>query len=89
MYEPNPTAPLDSLPVQNDRLDINYSIQCNAVNGNAILVIHNRPFNLDKIQSTEDGIILKDVTPDIIQNVSRVGGTDNFEIDFTVDDESR
>jgi len=87
VYEPNPTAPLDSLPVKNDRLVFGYSI--NAVKNNADTVLKNRPFNIDKLQSTEDGVILEMKAPDIIENVSRVGGTDNFEIDFTVTDESQ
>jgi hypothetical protein len=87
VYEPNPTAPLDSLPVKNDRLVFGYSI--NAVKNNADTVLKNRPFNIDKMQSTEDGVILEMKAPDIIENVSRVGGTDNFEIDFTVTDESQ
>ncbi|HSL87911.1 MAG TPA: hypothetical protein VK870_01270 [Ignavibacteriaceae bacterium] len=87
VYDPNPTAPLDSLPVKNDRLAFGYSI--NAVKNNADTVLKNRPFNIDKIQSTEDGIILEMKAPDIIENVSRVGGTDNFEIDFTVNDETQ
>lgn len=87
VYEPNPAAPLDSLPVKNDRLVFGYSI--NAVKNNADTVLKNRPFNIDKLQSTEDGIILEMKAPDIIENVSRVGGTDNFEIDFTVNDETQ
>jgi hypothetical protein len=87
VYEPNPTAPLDSLPVKNDRLAFGYSI--NAVKNNADTVLKNRPFNIDKLQSTEDGIILELKAPDIIENVSRVSGTDNFEIDFTVNDETQ
>lgn len=87
VYEPNPAAPIDSLPVKNDRLVFGYSI--NAVKNNADTVLKNRPFNIDKLQATEDGIILEMKAPDIIENVSRVGGTDNFEIDFTVSDESQ
>ncbi|MBS4033060.1 MAG: hypothetical protein KGZ85_01230 [Ignavibacterium sp.] len=87
VYEPNPSAPLDSLPVKNDRLAFGYSI--NAVKNNVDTVLKNRPFSIDKLQSTEDGIILELKAPDIIENVSRVSGTDNFEIDFTVNDETQ
>lgn len=87
VYEPNPAAPLDSLPVKNDRLVFGYSI--NAVKNNADTVLKNRPFNIEKLQSTEDGIILEMKAPDVIENVSRIGGTDNFEIDFTVNDETQ
>ncbi len=87
VYEPNPAAPLDSLPVKNDRLVFGYAI--NAVKNNVDTVLKNRPFDLKKLQSTTDGIILEMKAPDIINNVSRIGGTDNFEIDFTVNNESQ
>lgn len=87
IYDPNPNAPPDSLPSAGDRLTINYSI--NAIKNSADTVLQNRPFYFDKVQSTQDGIILKMMPPDIINNVSRVGGTDNFEIDFTVNDETQ
>lgn len=87
VYDPNPTAPLDSLPVKNDRLAFGYSI--NVLKNGSDTVLINRPYDIEKIQATEDGIILEMKPPDIIDNVSRVGGTDNFEIDFTVDDEAQ
>jgi len=87
LYDLNPNAPLDSLPSKNDRLTINYSI--NAVRNNSDTVLSNRPFSLNQIQSTTDGVILELKPPDIIESVSRIGGADNFEIDFTVDDEAQ
>ena len=87
IYDPNPTAPTDSLPASNDRLTINYSI--NVVRNNTDTILSNRPFDLKQIQSTSDGVILELKQPDIIESVSRVGGTDNFEIEFTVDDETQ
>ncbi|HPI38486.1 MAG TPA: hypothetical protein PK397_11140 [Ignavibacteriaceae bacterium] len=86
IYDPNPSAPSDSLPAPNDRLVINYSI--NAIKNSTDVVLKDRPFDTRKVQSTEDGIILQMKAPDIIESVSRVGGTDNFEIEFSVDDES-
>ncbi len=87
VYEPNPNAPADSLPVKNNLLTINFSI--NAVKNNTDTVISNRPFDIDKIQSTSDGIILEIKSPEIISSVSRIGGGDNFEIEFSVDDETQ
>jgi hypothetical protein len=87
IYDPNPTAPADSLPASNDRLTINYSI--NVVRNNTDTLLSNRPFDLKQIQSTSDGVILELKQPDIIESISRVGGTDNFEIEFTVDDETQ
>ena len=86
LYDSNPNAPLDSLPSKNDRLSINYSI--NAVRNATDTVLSNRPFDLDQVQSTKDGVILEMKPPDIIESVSRIGGTDNFEIDFSVVDET-
>jgi len=86
IYDPNPSAPSDSLPAPNDRLVINYSI--NAIKNSTDVVLKDRPFDTRKVQSTEDGIILQMKAPDIIESISRVGGTDNFEIEFSVDDES-
>ncbi len=86
IYDPNPSAPSDSLPLPNDRLVINYSI--NAIKNSTDVVLKDRPFDTRKVQSTEDGIILQMKAPDIIESISRVGGTDNFEIEFSVDDES-
>jgi hypothetical protein len=83
IYDPNPTAIADSLPVKNDRLAINFSI--NARKNNQEMVIQNRPYDLDKLQSTGDGIILRLNPPEIIDNISRVGGNDNFELNFIVD----
>lgn len=85
LYDINPNAPLDSLPSKNDRLTINFSI--NAVKNQTDTVIANRPFSLNQLQATSDGVILELQPPDIIQSVSRVGGTDDFEIVFTVDNQ--
>lgn len=87
VYEPSLPAPPDSLPVKNDRLVIEFSINV-LKNGNEF-VIENRPFELNKVQATEDGVILQMAAPAVINDVSRVGGTDNFEIDFSVSDESQ
>lgn len=87
VYDPNPTAPPDSLPSKNDRLTIDFSI--NSLKNGTEYVMQNRPFDLDQTQATEDGIILQLAAPQIINDVSRVGGTDNFEIDFYVVDESQ
>jgi hypothetical protein len=87
VYDPNPTAPPDSLPAKDDRLTINFSI--NSLKNGTDYVLQNRPFELDKIQASEDGVILQLASPEIINDVSRVGGTDNFEIDFSVVDETQ
>jgi hypothetical protein len=87
VYDPNPGAPLDSLPVKDSRLTINFSI--NSVKNGNDTVLSNRPFNLSKVQATTDGVVLEMTPPPIIENISRIGGTDNFEIEFSVDDETQ
>jgi hypothetical protein len=51
-------------------------------------VIENRAFNIGQSQATSDGIIFSLVEPEIIQTVSRIGGTDNVEMIFEVIDET-
>jgi hypothetical protein len=87
VYEPNINVPADSLPAKNDLLTINYAI--NSIKNNSEIVLSNRPFDLNQVQATTDGIILEMKAPEIISNVSRIGGTDNFEIAFSVDDETK
>ena len=69
-------------PEQGDVISINYSM--NVIRNGNDYVINNRPSKLGQIQTTTDGISLQLVEPDIISNVSRIGGTDNVEMEFTV-----
>lgn len=71
-------------PEEGDIITINYAM--NVIRNNTDSVINNRPYQLDQIQTTTDGISLKLVEPEIIENVSRIGGTDNLEMDFSVTD---
>lgn len=87
LYDFNPSAPIDSLPSKNDRLTINFSI--NAIKNQVDTVISNRPFAINQLQATKDGIILELKPPDIIKTVSRIGGIDDFEIIFSVENESQ
>ncbi|MBZ0201126.1 MAG: hypothetical protein K8H86_14735 [Ignavibacteriaceae bacterium] len=85
MFNPNPLAPADSLPAKDDYLSINYAV--NIVKNSADTIVNNRPFILGKPQSTPDGVIFTLNPPEVIQSVSRIGGTDNFELTFTVDNQ--
>jgi hypothetical protein len=73
---------LDLRPEQGDIITINYAMT--AVKNNEDSVIKARPHQLDQIQTTVDGVSLKLVEPDIIKSISRIGGTDNVEMDFSV-----
>lgn len=86
IYDPNPSAPIDSLPAAGDLLTLNFAV--NTVKNSSDSVIANRPFMLDKIQATTDGVAFTLTKPEIIQNVSRIGGVDDFNIEFSVSDES-
>lgn len=68
------------LPEQGDIITINYAM--NVVRNNQDYVIKNRPHNIEQIQTTLDGITLKLIEPEIIQNFSRIGGND--EVDLTL-----
>jgi hypothetical protein len=71
---------LDLRPEQGDIISINYAM--NVVKNNQDSVIKNRPYDINQIQTTVDGVSLKLMEPEIIKNVSRIGGTDNVEMLF-------
>ena len=75
------TAP-EFRPEQGDRITINYAM--NVLRNNQDYVIKDRPHQLKQIQTTTDGVSLQLVEPEIIKSVSRIGGTDNVEMDFEV-----
>jgi len=77
-------TPLEFLPKAGDLLTLDFSIF--AVKNNSDTVIAPRGFLFDKPHSTSDGVVIEMLAPDIIRNYSRVGGTDDLEITFTVDD---
>lgn len=71
-------------PEQGDVITINYAM--NVVKNDQDSVIINRPYQLDQIQTTVDGVSIQLVEPQIIKSVSRIGGTDNVEMYFEVAD---
>ncbi|MEO8233231.1 MAG: hypothetical protein ABI638_13185, partial [Ignavibacteriota bacterium] len=85
MRDSSITAP-EFRPEQGDVITINYAMT--VVRNQQDSVIKNRPHQLDQVQTTIDGISIQLVEPQIISNVSRIGGTDNVEMDFTVSDAS-
>ena len=72
------------MPEAGDLITINFAV--NVLRNNADTVIALRPIEIEQKQVTSDGVIFSMVPPQIIQNVSRVGGTDNLDITFTVED---
>ncbi len=73
-------------PENGDVITINFAM--NVIKNNSEKIIENRPYSLNQLQTTTDGISLRLTPPEIIQNISRIGGTDNVEIEFEVIDEN-
>jgi len=82
----DPNATEDERPQGGDLIAIDFSISVEK--NNEISVIENRGFMIDQTQSTSDGIIFSLSPPEIIQSVSRIGGTDNVDMTFEVIDET-
>jgi hypothetical protein len=79
-------TPIKYLPEAGDLITINFAI--NVIRNGQDTVISSHPFDIGQKQATEDGVIFSMSAPQIIQNVSRVGGTDNISLTFTVDNSS-
>lgn len=75
-------TPIDSLPQAGDVIAVNYTMT--TVRNNSDTVINKRPYQIYQIQTTIDGVSLQLVEPEIIKSVSRIGGTDNVEMEFKV-----
>jgi len=83
---PAANSPADSLPKSGDVIKISFSMY--AIRNNIDTVIYPKPIELNKSYSTSDGVIFKLVAPEVVKSISRVGGTDEFEITFAVVDSS-
>ncbi|MFZ1281345.1 MAG: hypothetical protein WAR59_10940 [Ignavibacteriaceae bacterium] len=79
-------TPTDSLPEAGDVIAINYSMT--AVRNNQDTVINKRAYQIDQVLTSTDGVSLQLVAPEVIQSVSRIGGTDNVEMTFEVVNEA-
>jgi hypothetical protein len=77
-------TPTQYLPEAGDLITINFAV--NVVRNNLDTVISTRPIEPGQKQATSDGVIFSMSPPQIIKNVSRVGGTDNLDITFIVED---
>lgn len=79
-------TPAEFRPQAGDVIAINFSM--NTVKNNSVPVIDKRSYQVDQVLTSIDGISLKLSAPEIIQSISRIGGTDNIEMNFEVVDES-
>jgi len=86
IWDPDPNAPAEDLPKTGDYLSVNFSVF--AVRDYADTVIAPRKFIFGKPQSTADGVIFQMTEPEIIQSVIRESGSDNFNVNFSVSDET-
>ncbi len=74
------------MPEAGDVIAINYSMT--AVRNNQDTVINKRAYQIDQVLTSTDGVSLQLVAPEVIQSVSRIGGTDNVEMTFEVVNEA-
>ncbi|MCX8010303.1 MAG: hypothetical protein N3A61_04070, partial [Ignavibacteria bacterium] len=87
LADPDPNASPEFLPKAGDYITINYAVR--VIRNGKDTVTPSVPFSLGKPYSTSDGIIFSLVNPEVIRNISRVGGTDNLQITFSVYDTTR
>ncbi len=83
--EDDPGTPAAQLPETGDLITINYSTY--ALKDGQDTVIYPRPCAFDQEQATSDGVIFRLQPPNLIKDVSRIGGTDNIDMKFSVTDE--
>lgn len=77
-------TPVSLRPEQGDRITVSYAVT--AVKNKVDSLVKARPFEIGQQQSIPDGVIFKMTAPEIIQSVSRIGGTDVVEMTFQVVD---
>lgn len=78
-------TPVEHRPKKGDLLTLNFAV---VVSKDGDTLIKPRPFYFDKLQSTSDGIIFSMSKPDPVKSFSKVGGLDNFSLNFTSVDET-
>ena len=83
----DPATPPEYLPEAGDLITISFAVE--VVKNNSDIVIVSRPFEIGQKHATSDGVLFSLEPPQIINNVSRVGGTENMEINFTIEDETQ
>jgi len=82
----HPSSDPQFLPAAGDFISINFSVF--VIRNGTDTVIYPHQIELDKLNSTKDGVVFRLVKPSIIKDISRVGGSDNIEITFSVADET-
>jgi len=86
VYNPDPNADPDLLPQPGDYITIKFA--ATVVRNNSETAMPFRGFDINQTLATDDGVLFSLSAPDIIQDVSRIAGTDPVDIEFSVDDET-
>lgn len=82
--DPDPAAPAQFLPKAGDYLTLFFAIQ--AVRDDGSVVTPLQPLALGKSCATSDGVIFSLDPPDYIKSISRIGGTDQYDLTCSVYD---
>lgn len=86
LVDPDPSVSAEFKPKVGDRIQMNFA--AHAIKNGTDTVAKPRTLIMGRTQSTTDGVVFTLDKPEIIQDVSRVGGTDKVEMTFSVNDET-
>ncbi len=86
LTDPDPNAPPEDLPRAGDVISINFATTTIRSDGDT--VVASRAFDLNQPMTTSDGITYALQAPEMIGPVIRVSGSDAFNLEFSVSDES-
>jgi hypothetical protein len=78
------TATADERPETGDLVTISFSVS--VVKNNSDTIAAARPIAIGQKLALTDGVLFKLIPPELIKDVSRVGGTENVDITFSVSD---
>jgi hypothetical protein len=84
--DPDPLADPVFLPMTGDFIFIDFSVY--VIRNGMDTVITPRAYAIANPQATSDGVIFQMSAPEMIQNIMRQSGSDEFTIEFSVADES-
>lgn len=78
LIDPDPNVSAEFKPKAGDYLTLNFAVT--VIKNNQDTIINQRPFWLNTQYSTPDGVLFSLIPPEIISNISRVGGNDHLKI---------
>lgn len=86
IFDPDPNADPALLPQTGDYMTVKFGTLVMKNGSETIMPI--RPFLINQNFATSDGVLFSISPPELIEDVSRIGGTDPVEITFAADDET-